>query len=146
MQAHPISWIRELAAFPARFLTELPEGAKFRLQLYDFDEFLTITTWEFADPTSEPDAALLLDGLELRALVAGVEAGRFLSDDLVDLCERKRRAPATRLELADALAGAVQDPDAVPLSLEDVLRRLGGTIVSVQLRELNRAPELSEAA
>ena len=142
MEPRATTWLEELKTCPARCLADLPEPTSFVVKLAATDELLSLVTWEMPEPR-EPssDGRLTLDSLEWKALVAGVEAERFLPEDLRTFCQRRREMPEARLDLETTLDGAVADARERALSVGQTLERLGVTLLTVSLRTTPSAGE-----
>jgi len=140
---------RELSALPARLLAELP--AKTRLFLYvpGIPKDIAIATHELPEPRPVM-SEVLFDGLELRAIVEAASHDRLWPTDFLELCIRKWNDPEVRVDRQQALQGALGlsagDGGAdAQLSVEDLLQRLGATLIALELDDRS-ASELDLAA
>lgn len=143
MESTSNTWIGELKLLPAWVLPKLPEAVTFELYLPGIKQSLTVTSNELSEPR-EAFAPLTLDGIEWQALVHGVEAGRFLPEDLLALCEAKEEDPSRRLELDDALAGAVGlstcERDGSGMSVAELLDRLHAELLHMTPADTTWSP------
>lgn len=121
----------ELAAFRASLLPDLPDPVSIWIAIEGAPVPVQLTTSVLTSPQGSLAPAIVFDGEELRALVAGIEADRIWRKDLLALCFDKWRRPEYRLTRDDALAGANPDPGG--WSLERVLARVGAAITHVEL-------------
>lgn len=129
----PVPYVNEIRELPARLVPNLPLGVTLWLRVPGAPVPVCFTT---AVASGEPQPVLgshvVFDRDEIAALVVGVEADRVWCRELLGMCFDKWRRPALRIVAADTLAGAL--PDATETwSLECVLRRLGATLVHVEL-------------
>jgi hypothetical protein len=127
---------RELLAFPAEYLSDLPIPVTVGLvgaRLGTGTVVLMCRRVCRRLSETEPDAPLALaaeivfDAEELRAIAVGVQSERLRPADFAAFCLRKRVEPGFRVTEEDALDGACAErmpPGRNPWSLDRVLRWL----------------------
>lgn len=128
-------YLREIEQLPARLLPCLPLPLTLWLDVPGAPVPVCLTT-AVAEGAAEPvlGPRVVFDRDEVAALVIGAEADRVWRRELLGMCFDKWRRPALRIVAADALAGALPDASEV-WSVERVLRRLGATVVRVELAD-----------
>ncbi len=126
----------QLLRFPARHLHGLPFRTRFILEHIGMNRKITFASFEISAPDGESN--VVFDGLELRALVAGVEAGRVWPSDFDTWVRRKLEDPQFRVTPAEAL-GDVRVREGRASSLGAVLSHLGLQLASVHLGSVAHA-------
>jgi hypothetical protein len=134
----------ELEAFQASLLPDLPEPVTLWLRIEGAPVPVQLSNGVLTNAQDTLADAIVFDGEELRALVAGIEADRIWRKELLALCFDKWRRPEYRLTLRDALAGANPDPQG--WSLARVLARVGATLEHIEHGCDERRPAWSAAA
>lgn len=88
---------------------------------------------ELAEPREVVDQ-ILFDGLELRAIIEAASCDRLWPTDFLQLCIRKWDDPGMRVDRDIAMQGALGQPAiAAELSVAELLRRLGATLIGLEL-------------
>lgn len=129
--------MRELQAFPARYLIELPSPLGFSVQAHGIPTDIDLMTARLAYG-DEPLRGIVFDADELAALVLGVENERVRPAEFKGFCLHKLQDPGFRLTPELALDGAfaqstVAGAAAPTLSLGQVLRGLELRLVSAHM-------------
>jgi hypothetical protein len=140
---HPI------LALPAQLVAELPEPMLLRLHVPGAPVPVCMWTGSLAAETRAALPVLadtiVFDGAELSALALATEADRLWHADFLGMCFEKWRKPETRINGAQALAGANPDPS-MSFTLDRAFRRLGIEIESVEFDMSSIAAPMHAAA
>jgi hypothetical protein len=83
--------------------------------------------------------SIVFDRDEIAALVVAAQSDRVWRKELLGFCFEKWRRPALRIDLNDAMGGAVPVAPMPAWSVGEVLARLGATLVRVELPHADAA-------
>jgi hypothetical protein len=136
-------FVREIEAFPARLLADLPLPVTLWLDIPGSPVPVCLTSAVSSTEGLEPLAPqVVFSRDEVAALVLGIEADRLWRKELLGFCFEKWRRPVWHVSADDALAGALPDLEQPAWSVERVLKRLGATLLRVELvgRDRRAAP------
>jgi len=154
--------VRSLMQFPARWLVDLPEPIRVRLEVAGAPVPIAFAAGaasaaiddrpsssrasqtrsslsgsspagSFTEEAPVLAASICYTADEVRALVLGIEADRIWHREFLGFCFEKWRKPSFRVSIVEALDGANPDYEQPAWSFERILRRLQARITGVEV-------------